>query len=248
VCLLLVWLSWLVSFLKIFLPIPIIGHFSFLGALFHLPKPRLEDHRGSRIVGGQPINITQAPHQVSLQSSGSHICGGSIIAQNWVLTAAHCTDGNSASRLTVRVGSSLYASGGEVVKIKRIVQHEKFNYNTIDYDFSLLELEQNLTLSAAKKKIALPKQNQAVKDGTECVVSGWGNTQNSNESRNNLRAAKVPSVNQADCDDAYSSFGGVTDRMLCAGYTEGGKDACQGDSGGRFQVARVDYIPVLHII
>jgi trypsin len=125
------------------------------------------------------------------------------------------------------VGSSRYASGGEVVKVKRIVQHEKFNYNNIDFDFSLLELETTLKLGESKRVVALPKQDEVVEDGTLCEVSGWGNTQSFNESNSVLRAAFVPSVNQEDCDEAYADFGGITDRMICAGFKQGGKDACQ---------------------
>lgn len=55
---------------------------------------------------------------------------------------------------------------------------------------------------------------------------------NPGDSRYHLRAAEVPVVNQEACGQAYESFGGITDRMICAGHTEGGKDACQGDSGG----------------
>ncbi|XP_055642588.1 trypsin-1-like [Toxorhynchites rutilus septentrionalis] len=188
--------------------------------------------RGHRIVGGFEISIEDAPHQVSLQTRGSHICGGSIISTKWVLTAAHCTDGSSVSSLTVRVGSSKHASGGEVINISRIVQHPQFSYSTIDYDYSLLQLKSDLKLGGNVQKIALPGQDEPVEDGTLCEVTGWGNTQNAAESRAILRAAYVPAVNQTSCDKAYTIYGGVTDRMICAGYQQGGKDACQGDSGG----------------
>jgi hypothetical protein len=75
--------------------------------------------------------------------------------------------------------------------------------------------------------LALLKQNETVKDGALCQVSGWGNTQNSNESKVVVRAAMVPYVNQQEWDDAYADFGGITDRMICVGFREGGKDACQ---------------------
>ncbi|XP_053692371.1 trypsin-1-like [Sabethes cyaneus] len=185
-----------------------------------------------RIVGGFEIDIADAPHQISLQSRGSHICGGSIISSKWVLTAAHCTDGASASNLRVRVGSTKHASGGTVIAISRIVQHANYTSRTIDYDFSLLQLKKAIKLGNASRVIKLPEQNESVADGTLCEVTGWGNTQSINESRHSLRAAYVPSFNQQDCNRAYGLYGGVTDRMLCAGFREGGKDACQGDSGG----------------
>lgn len=128
-------------------------------------------------MGGFEIDITDAPHQVSLQSRGSHICGGSIISPEWVLTAAHCTDGASASNLRVRVGSTKHASGGAVVSISRIVQHPQFSYSTIDYDYSLLKLAKKVTLGNSSQVIALPEQDEPVPDGTLCEVSGWGNTQ-----------------------------------------------------------------------
>lgn len=188
--------------------------------------------RGYRIVGGFEISIADAPHQVSLQSRGSHICGGSIISPKWILTAAHCTDGASVSNLRIRAGSSKHASGGSVISIKRIVQHSSYNRNTIDYDYSLLELKSAISLGSNAAVIPLPAQNETVQDGTLCEVTGWGNTQSVSESRANLRAAYVPAYNQNQCNSAYARYGGVTGRMLCAGYQAGGKDACQGDSGG----------------
>lgn len=183
---------------------------------------------GGKIVGGLPIGIEDASYQISLQTSNFHICGGSVISENFVLTAAHCTSGQSASRLTIRAGSNLYRAGGVVVKVEQILQHEKFDYSTIDYDFSLLKLAEPLTFSDSIKPIALPSQDEVVDDDSLCIVTGWGNTQSSQESRDKLRAAYVPSVNHIECNSAYQTFGGVTDRMICAGYKSGGRDACQG--------------------
>ncbi|XP_054741883.1 trypsin-1 [Anastrepha obliqua] len=193
-----------------------------------LPRPRLD----GRIVGGYEVNITDAPHQISLQTSGGHICGGSIIAPRWVLTAAHCTDGKNAQQLKVRIGSSEASNGGQLLRVKDIVQHEKFNFSNVDYDFSLLRLEKEIQFSENKKSVKLPEESNEFMDGDICYVTGWGNTQNASESRQWLRQAEVPLFNQDLCSEKYKKFGGVTERMICAGYLEGGKDACQGDSGG----------------
>lgn len=83
--------------------------------------------------------------------------------------------------------------------------------------------------------ISLPDQGEEYADDTLSLVTGWGNTQSIDEPRDRLRAVVVPLVNQEICSEAYSMFGGVTDRMICAGFLEdGGKDACQGDSGVSF--------------
>jgi len=99
-------------------------------------RPRLD----GRIVGGQVTSIKDIPYQVSLQRS-YHFCGGSLIAQGWVLTAAHCTEGSAILISKVRIGSSRTSEGGQLVGIKRVHRHPKFNAYTIDFDFALLELE-----------------------------------------------------------------------------------------------------------
>lgn len=138
--------------------------------------------------------------------------------------------GLTARTLSVRVGSSYHRSGGTVIPIKRIVQHKRYNSRTVDYDYSLLELSEPVTYTDVIQAVDLPPASLTIPDGTDCIVSGWGETQNASESNEKLRAAVVPTVNQAKCNRQYR--GGITARMLCAGYDEGGKDSCQGDSGG----------------
>ncbi|KAL9703027.1 hypothetical protein quinque_006545 [Culex quinquefasciatus] len=166
------------------------------------------DHR---IVGGFPIDIRDAPFQVSLNYYREHWCGGSLIGSRWVLTAAHCMD---------------------LVEIRRVLPHPLYNSSSVDYDFALLELEESVQLSEEFYRVELPGRGEPVEDGQLLQVSGWGDTQNEEECDDVLRATIVPAVNQEECRRAYSTGHEVTDRMICAGYLGGGQGACHGDSGG----------------
>lgn len=137
--------------------------------------------------------------------------------------------GSSPSSLKFRIGSKKYASGGRMVNVKRVVIHKRWNFRKIDFDYALLELREPVTFSEKVQPIELPSVNDVIPDDSLCQVSGWGNTLNSSESKEILREATVPIVNQEKCNRAYNK---ITPRMICAGYDKGGKDSCQGDSGG----------------
>lgn len=122
--------------------------------------------------------------------------------------------GMKAKGLSLRVGSTAHRDG-QVIKIKNIVQHKKYNPSTVDYDFSLLELEDTLEFANTMMPIELPESNDNIADKTMCLVTGWGDTQSAFASNKKLRGVEVPVVNQEACKKAYSRQGGITERMLC---------------------------------
>lgn len=138
--------------------------------------------------------------------------------------------------MEIRAGSTTHAENGHIIGVARIVQHPQ-HYDVEDYDFSLLKLVTPITFDSTMQPIKLPEQNQQIPDGIQCIVSGWGNTKNEQESSDRLRAAIVPTVNQEMCSEAYRYVAIITDRMICAGLLNvGTRDSCQGDSGNTISI------------
>lgn len=116
---------------------------------------------------------------------------------------------------------------------EKIVFHPQFNSNTLDNDVVLLKLTKEIEFTDLISPIAYHGQNQVVPVGEILRVSGWGSTNIANDDLTLLRAVSVPMVDQAQCRQQHiKSPRAVTDNMLCAGWPEGGRDACGGDSGG----------------
>lgn len=192
-----------------------------------------QSQASQRIIGG-----TQAPTDsyswiVSIQSSdGSHFCGGSLIAPNWVLTAAHCLeDTKAADTRVVIAGHDLQNPGKNEVKraIKRFVSHKEYSS---DHDIALLELSQSVDKSPVKLLSA--EEMAKLKVGNAFKVMGWGNRSTSGEDFPNLlHEVQVPLADHQQCTTNYAAIEQtITDNMICAGLPKGGKDSCQGDSGG----------------
>lgn len=135
--------------------------------------------------------------------------------------------------MKIRAGTNHVNKGGKVIQVKAIHQHSRYDSWEIDYDYSILELESEISFDDTMKPVELPHSSHDVQDGSMMEVSGWGATKNPEETGQILREASVPKVSQNDCTAAYAPMGmSITTRMICAGYPEGGKDSCQGDSGG----------------
>ncbi|CAH1796166.1 unnamed protein product [Owenia fusiformis] len=187
------------------------------------------------VVGGQQARQGEFPWQISLQSRGSHICGGMVIDNQWILTAAHCVIGARARNLNVVIGEhNRYSTDANEVSIgvSSIKIHPSYSDSTLNNDVALLKLKSSFTYNEDVQPVCAPDWYEDF-DGVYCTVSGWG-TQSSGASSlpSILRYVNVPVVSNYRCGQQYGSSQ-ITDQMICAGLIgTGGKDSCQGDSGG----------------
>ncbi|XP_052853023.1 trypsin beta-like [Drosophila gunungcola] len=191
-----------------------------------------------RIVDGNPVG-THIPWQVALSQNGSLICGGVIYSERVVLTAAHCVYGVKIKDVSVRAGSLSWNSGGQLVKIKSSVSHEKFNLTILTNDIAVLFLSSSLKFDNFTRNVKLAKRTPEV--GTPATVSGWGWTYFNPDGKtpDKLHAVTVFVKERKRCDKAYSKLAELlaedTDVFLekdqiCASAF--GAGSCPGDSGG----------------
>lgn len=189
----------------------------------------LED---SRIIGGDDADIEQFPYQVALFYFDKFRCGGSILNENFILTAAHCLhDVKFDWHVSIRAGSTKRSYGGQYVRASKIAIQDGFTMEKIRYDVGIVKLEKPLNLTNLVKPIELVDVGAEPKPGTTITLSGWGVTnERSNQAPELLRTTTVKVVNRWVCSVPYLLINRITKEMICAAAM--GKDTCQGDSGG----------------
>jgi len=193
---------------------------------------------GDRIVGGEDASPGEFPHQIVMLRGGvggSLMCGGSLISANKVITAAHCCDGQSPSRIGVRVGNHhLYEDDPDQkdFALTGIQVHEDYDAYAFANDICILDMDGEADLSSEFiDTIALPAAGEEYDDGAICTVTGWGTTSQGGSLGRILQKVDVPVVSDERCGNAYGQEE-IIPSMICAGVA--GKDSCQGDSGGPF--------------
>jgi len=198
------------------------------------------------IINGQPTDISEVPWQVALVNANivddfdAQFCGGSIISERWLLTAAHCLIGKSSADIDVLPGiTTLGQAGSTRIKVQQSISHPNFNGVTFDNDIALLKLSTPIQLSNPNTQlIALPYDQEASTwpaANTSAVVSGWGNTTTAGISYPAELMAAVVEVLADPDDPSCGSYPGTEffpALMLCAADLTVGRDSCQGDSGG----------------
>ncbi|MEA3545899.1 MAG: trypsin-like serine protease [Thermodesulfobacteriota bacterium] len=206
-----------------------------------------------RIVGGDHVRDSREyPWMVALGSVTpeygddifSPFCGASVIADNWVMTAAHCVKDRSnnpvsTDDLYVLTGTIDVADtvAGELIKVKRIVSHPDYDPETLTSDIAILELDGVVT---GITPVLLQNGTDQLA-GREATTIGWGDTVGYGhpgpvDDPEMLREVEVTIISNGQCNAAFAANGGMDDdidsTMLCAGTDAGGRDSCGGDSGG----------------
>ncbi|KAK2864309.1 hypothetical protein Q7C36_003463 [Tachysurus vachellii] len=183
-----------------------------------------------RIVGGCTSKPHSWPWQISLRTTtGLHFCGGTLIDAQWVLTAAHCLErSNRPSAYKVYMGIHTERATEASKQIRNLDNIIKGPPGT---DIALLKLDRPAILNDKVSKVCLPQKDYIVPSGTECYVTGWGETQGTG-GEGILKETGFPVIENKVCNRPEYLNNRVKDHEMCAGNIEGGTDSCQGDSGG----------------
>jgi trypsin len=180
------------------------------------------------IVGGEEVDPAcpncKYEFMVSLQQGG-HFCGGSLVREDWVITAAHCVSGNN-NGLQVKIGlHNVNGTTGSVTRnVDQVIVHPQYSSWSLDNDYALLHLSSPVTNF---EPIQLCTDTSHDEEPVMSTTMGWGATSSGGWGSTYLMEVDVP------IDDSCGNIGNeTTNNMICAGDANGGEDSCQGDSGG----------------
>ncbi|XP_060074620.1 mucin-2-like [Ylistrum balloti] len=188
------------------------------------------------IIGGTKSFLGQWPWTVAIKINQKFICGGTLISQQWVVTASHCIESVSAKPylLNVMIGSiAMNPADGVYFKVTEVIMHPNNSF-IYEADIALLRLQKPVIFTDHVKPLCLATESHILTGSSICYVSGWGVLSvadfYSTTMPEYMHHAKMKLVTHSKCKESYQ--GKLKDTMLCGGYDLGRIDSCKGDSGG----------------
>uniref|UniRef100_A0A8D2IUT9 Peptidase S1 domain-containing protein n=1 Tax=Varanus komodoensis TaxID=61221 RepID=A0A8D2IUT9_VARKO len=172
------------------------------------------------------------PFMVALFRKKHLFCGGTLIKKDWVLTAAHCFPNEYTRVILGAYSRTKKEDGKHKANISKTFSYPGFNPRIFENDIMLLQIHTKGHIHEPTNTIPLSKKSDDIKEGTQCLIAGWG-TINKRKGSDKLREVNVTVMNRDMCNNKkhYNSVPHVTMNMVCAGEKKTGKDMCWGDSG-----------------
>ncbi len=197
-----------------------------------------DSSRNAKIIGGTETNIADWPWMVALVNPGFNIfnnqfCGGTLISDRWVLTAAHCVIDETTDSVQILTGKTKLSSGREreLISVSQIIIHPDYDQISFDSDLALLKLSETVTAEPIQ---TLGHYSLSDSPETTATAIGWGNSSTQFDFfPDALREVDLPLISNDLCAENIAD---ITENMLCAGFATGTKDTCVGDSGGPLMV------------
>ncbi|XP_036401495.1 transmembrane protease serine 9-like [Megalops cyprinoides] len=205
----------------------------------------------SGIIGGKKAKPHSRPYMASFQIQDIHVCGGLLIREDFVLTAAHCIQAghnneDSAASVSAAVDQPCNPKTMRVVlgahnlkqkeksqqkiPVKKCIKHKINEMSKFDFDIMLLKLQRNATLNKYVQVKALPKKGDTLPENTRCLMSGWGRKKPDGPAQDVLQDVVLTIQSSKDCKRIWKKHFSSS-RMICTHF-DGKKGICQGDSGG----------------